>query len=295
MTFFSKHVFAAAAITALGSCASRERSEVGTQAYNQALSRAFDEVKARSPEGRDVASAQSLAALAGADLSRLRGSIEVVVFPKFSNLGDKDASTVRFDFGRPTTYTFNVVRNLECQKLVKENSAKWAHRENFKDVASSDLDCAILRVVQSEPKRSVANARQGDIKEAHLYLDSDYAVYGYDYEIRRTRRDSEVVHVKTDATAASGSSGLGMLPIDLPPSNPALAIVSEDQPVRASSDAFVTRKLQELKVSFRCARSKRISYKDSYGQRNNVQWCKGDVWPTVVENDRFVAVLKRGT
>jgi hypothetical protein len=293
MSYFSKPLFAALALTALGSCASRDRSEVGTQAYNQALSRAFDEMKARSPDGRDLASEQSLAALAGADLSKLRGSIEVVVFPKFSSLGDKNASAVHVDFGRPTTYTFNVVRNLACQKLVKENSAKWAHRDNFKD-ASADLDCAILRVVQSEPKRLVANVRQGDIKEAHLYLDSEYSVYGFDYEIMRTRRDSEVVHVKTDATAASGSSGLGMLPIDLPPSNPALAVVSDDQPVRASADAFVTRKLQELKVSFSCARGKRISYKDSYGQRNTTQWCKGDVWPTVVENDRFVAVLKRG-
>lgn len=293
MSYFSKPLFAALALTALGSCASRDRSEVGTQAYNQALSRAFDEMKARSPDGRDLASEQSLASLAGADLSKLRGSIEVVVFPKFSSLGDKNASAVHVDFGRPTTYTFNVVRNLDCQKLVKENSAKWAHRDNFKD-ASADLDCAILRVVQSEPKRLVANVRQGDIKEAHLYLDSEYSVYGFDYEIMRTRRDSEVVHVKTDATAASGSSGLGMLPIDLPPSNPALAVVSDDQPVRASADAFVTRKLQELKVSFSCARGKRILYKDSYGQRNTIQWCKGDVWPTVVENDRFVAVLKRG-
>ncbi|MEO5666796.1 MAG: hypothetical protein ABIR96_01925 [Bdellovibrionota bacterium] len=293
MFVISKKVLATVSLVALASCSSHQGAGVGPQAYRQALNQAFDDLKARSPEGREVASEQSIAVEAGADFSKLRGSIEVVVFPKMSNMAEKRPGVVRTQFGRPTTYSFNVVRNLECAKLVRENTDKWAHRENFKTAAAGQ-SCAILRIFQSEPKRLVANVRQGDIKETHLYLDSDYAVYGYDYEIMRSNRESEVVHVGTDEAVASGSSGLGMIPLDLPPSNSALSVVADNQPLHVSSDAFVNRKLQELRVSPSCSRAKKILYKDTFGQRNEVQWCQGDVWPTVVENARFVAVLKRG-
>jgi hypothetical protein len=293
MSYLSKGLYAIAALAAFVSCSTRYGEGVGPQAYHRALNQAFDELKARSPEGREVASERSVAQEAGADFSKLRGSIEVIVFPKFGTLAEKRASAVRLDFGRPIVYTMNVVRNLSCGKLVREGADQWSHRENFKD-ADARLDCAILRIFQSEPKRVVANARQGDVKETHLYIDSNYAVYGYDHEILRTRRDSEVVRVKTDATVASGSSGLGLAPIDLPPANAQLAILNFDRPVIASEDAFVKRKLQEFRVSLSCSRGTHVAYRDIYGQRNDVQWCRGDVWPTVLENDRFLAVLKRG-
>jgi hypothetical protein len=57
---------------------------------------------------------------------------------------------------------------------------------------------------------------------------------------------------------------------------------------------IVMRKLQELKVGPLCTFATQISYKDVYGQRNTTQWCQGDIWPTIIENDRFLAVLKRG-
>jgi len=294
MSYIAKHVVTMAALVALVSCSSRNNSGVGEAAYRHALNQAFDEAKALGPEGRELASAKTTVEATGAEFSKLRGSIEVVVFPKLSNMAEKSRAAIKVEFGRPTVFTMNVVRNLKCSQLVRENTNKWNHRENFKQVAETDLSCAILRINQTEPKPLVANARQGDIKETHLYIDSEYAVYGHDSEILRNRRDSEVLRVKTDATLSSGSSGLNAVPLDLPPANAALAVIKSDQVVKASSDAFVNRKLAEMGVALTCNRGTRIAYKDIYGQRNDVQWCRGDVWPTVVENGRFVAVLKRG-
>lgn len=294
MSYIAKYVVTAAALAVLASCSSRNTAGVGEVAYRQALNQAFDELKVFSAEGRELASVGSTVEAVGADLSKLRGSIEVVVFPKLSNMAEKSRAAIKSEFGRPSVFTFNVVRNLKCSQLVRENTSKWNHRENFKSAAASNLDCAILRINQSEPRPLAANARQGDVKETHIYIDSQYAVYGYDFEILRNRRDSEVVRVKTDALLSSGSSGLGAVPLDLPPAQAAQAVIKGDQVVKASTDAFVNRKLAEMGIALTCSRGNRIAYKDVYGQRNNVQWCRGDVWPTVVENERFVAVLKRG-
>jgi hypothetical protein len=242
MSRFLRYFFALGSLPALGllgSCSSRPGFGTGPHAYTQALNQAFDEIKARSPEGRELASDETLVEGMGVDLARLRGSIEVVVFPKLSNIADKNSEPGYVEYGRPIVYTFNVVRNLECAKLVRERTDKWSHQVYFKDLATSDKRCAVLRVFQSVPQRKPANTRRGDIKEVHVYLDSDYGVYGYDYEIMRSRRDAELLRVQTDPSlAAAGSSGLGLIPLDLPPPNPALAVVRKSQATEVSSDAY---------------------------------------------------------
>jgi hypothetical protein len=277
------------------SCSHRSALLTGEAAYNRALDQAFYELEAKNnlAEGRELASDQSVADLAGADFSKLRGSIEVVVFPKLSNGSEKRKEALRVNIGSPITYTFNVQRNLNCKQLNKEIASQWSHQQFFADV-DSDADCAILRVFQSAPQKKVANVRPGDVKELRLYVDSNYGVYGFDYDLMRSRRDSEVVRVKTDARTTPGSSGLGLFPVNLPPVNAAEARVQTERPIQVSQDAYVNRKLKELGVKLSCSHGTHAEYRDVYGIVHRTQWCRGDVWPTLVENANMIAVLKRG-
>lgn len=292
---FVRYASLLACASLAASCSHHSAPLTGEAAYNQALDQAFHELEAKNnlAEGRELASDQSVADLAGAEFSKLRGSIEVVVFPKLSNGTEKRNEPLRVNIGSPITYTFNVQRNLNCKQLKNENSAQWSHQQFFADV-DADLDCAILRVFQSAPQKKVANARRGDVKELRLYVDSDYGVYGFDYDLMRSRRDSEVVRVKTDARSTPGSSGLGLFPVDLPPVNSAEARVQTARPIQVSKDAYVNRKLRELGVTLSCSNGTHAEYKDVYGTVHRTQWCRGDVWPTIVENANMIAVLKRG-
>jgi|GEM_PF-2647647 len=278
-----------------GACSHNSGHVTGEAAYNNALDKAFTELAMRrgGEEGREVASDESVSDRAGADFSKLRGSIEVVVFPKLSNGTEKREGKIHVNIGRPITYTLNIQRNLKCAQLVRENTDKWSHKQFFAD-ADTDLDCAILRVFQSAPEKKTANVRRGDIKEARLYIDSQYGVHGLDYEIMRTKRDSETVRVKTDVDSTEGSSGLGLLPIDLPPVNSAEARIENNKVITLSKDAYLQRKIRELGVSLSCTTGTQAEYKDYFGNINRTQWCRGDVWPTVVENANMIAILKRG-
>lgn len=293
-----KYGFRAIALCVMGFgisfCAHNKKSEQKSAAYQNALNKAFAEIQStRNYSGRGLASTGSVASSSGANFSNLRGSIELVVFPKYTNATEKNSTPVQVRIGRPLTYKINIERNLNCQQLIKEKTDKWMHQTYFANIGV-DKSCAILRMFQSQPEVKTANLIKGDTKEVRMYIDSDYGVYGIDHEIMRSRRDSEWVNVKTDSRTTPGASGLGLIPLNLPPISASDAKLETDKALEVSNDPYLKRKLMEMGVTFNCTAATRSEYKDVYGNINRIQWCKGDVWPTVVENANMITVLKRG-
>ncbi len=182
--------------------------------------------------------------------------------------GDKDAS-------KPSLRTCNVVELTNLDLKEKKGSSQ---RANFAD----------------EPE------------QVRIFLNQDLGVRGYQL-VNTYRANSQIVkNIKTDPNEA-GLGGFEFFPADLPPqqASPLNEMVVEDVKDvsafmadgesltwRARLDGFYTNKIRQTQRSFRLPRceGKIFRFKDYYGQKSTVGWCKYSAWPEFIENGRYLAV-----
>jgi hypothetical protein len=271
----------------LGGCASP-----GKQAYSTALADAFAEAHLQNV--RKLASDETVSGQAGADFGKLARRVEFVVFPKTTDIAEKVLRRGPARLAAPVTFAAQAQRHLECGRLLRENSAQWAHREFFAGLERSTEKCAILRVFQVAPAPSPANTRVGDVNEIRLYLDGGYRPYGIEHFIQTSNRDTRKEKVGLDPELST-SSGLSLFPIDLPSANPSRLAEFRRGPLdrRTERDTWYKNKIRALGVENHCEDAAWIKWVDDFGSVNQAAWCRGDAWPTYVENDRFEALLKR--
>ncbi len=250
-------------------------------AYDSALRQAFNEFDARA--SRTVASPGSGQTLP--QFSRLRGRLEMLVFPKISDQASKTQDTPLLTYGAPIRFGITAQRLLECSKLRKENSTKWAHREFFPADLPSGSDCGILDVRQLDPRPSPGSIRQGDLAAARVYLDSNYRTHGIEIEIHEDSRRTRTARLRWQAGEPS-SSGLTLFPIDVPVAGRMDAV---DAPLPLPADPYVAAKLKKFGAR-QCLESRLYRYRDVYGNTTVVGWCEGDAWPSTMENHRFFAI-----
>lgn len=232
----------------------------------------------------------------------LDGSWELTVFPKVAASSEKsEANTI--EFGRPYKFEFTAQRRFQaCKSLYKEisTSKKW-HAAFFDSVKNdTNLKCAIIRVSMKNDKP--VNRSVDDVAEVRMYIDDMYRAYGTDIDTYK----SDLREINTNFVPyerhESISSGLGSFPIDLPN---LLSLASyaeksardtkfEDAQLALPSDKYVSHKLEQSmpdlcknKVAYN------LSYRDYYGSKVKVGWCKGDAWPTTIDNRKFFAVTTR--
>jgi hypothetical protein len=255
-----------------------------TGTYERAIDQAFQELESKTL--RSPASTSRADRLA--TFRKLRGRTEMIVFPKISNRGSKTELEPFQAFASPVRFAITAQRLLSCQKLLQENTSKWAHREHFPADIHSSLDCGIFELKQVAPEIKEGNRRFGDAIAARLYLDSNYHPYGIDMELHESRGKSATTSMKWNP-AESPSSGLTLFPMDLPNLDIHSSSVGE-LPVPA--DAYVRNKMKKFGASS-CEEARRYQYRDLYGNTTVVGWCDGAGWPTTIENSRFFAITVR--
>ncbi len=255
------------------------------RAYQSALDRAFSELDSRAVRG--VASdSRGLKP----PFAKLRGRLEMLVFPKVSDLASKTSEAPLLGFSSPIRFGITAQRLLDCAKLRKEKSSKWAHREFFPEELPQGSLCAILELAQLSPKPSAGSIRRGDLKAARIYLDEAYRTHGIEFEIHEDARSTRTARVSWDSDEPS-SSGLTLLPLDLPVLSRMDGVPS---PLPIPTDPYVSAKARRLGARS-CSSARRYDYRDLYGNLNTVSWCAGDAWPTTMENTRFFAILLEGS
>jgi hypothetical protein len=291
-------------------------------AYNYELNKAFSEADARN-NMRTLASGGAKALL-DADFSKLRGSWNMVVFPKMNDMTEMEATTPDEEkalatealYDRPQEYRFSVQMNSGCAALLTkvgpgkdaQGRQKFYHREYFNPAHVADVksiedlkgrSCAILSVGRingfgnkhpNAPYLNPAQWHPDDVIALKLYLDSDYRAHGMDVESATGKRESAIRNLRLNPTEPL-SSGLLAFPVDLP----ALAVMpTSNADVEIPRDPYVQNKIKKMGIDTKCAKgSYTFHYKDVYGGPIAVTWCKGGAWPTAIENNRFFAIVDR--
>jgi hypothetical protein len=251
-------------------------------AYDAALARAFDDHASRTERAPSSLDGPE------EEFQSLRGRTEVLVFPKVSNQASMTSEETIRGFSSPIRFSITSQRLLSCRKLLEEKTSKWAHREFFGKTVDPALDCGILELKQTAPEVKAGNRRNGDSLAARIYLDSRYQVHGIEFDIYRTRGESDTTRIKWDPQDAS-SSGLTLFPIDIPRLD---SRSGSEGALPIPEDAYVRAKMKKFKAES-CTTARTYQYRDLYGNRNTVGWCDGSAWPTVIDNSRFFAITVR--
>jgi hypothetical protein len=239
------------------------------------------------------------------NFSNLNGAKFYTVFPKKSNISEKNQNLPSVSLAPPQLYKINVMWSDSCAKITKsQNLPNFVHAEYFSS-ATQGL-CKVLRVVRTAPKKT--NWLEGDVKELRLHLGTGYRAFGIDTDLHANKRDTKTSPLKWDASK-SLSSGLSNFPIDFPnvsePRFTELLDLGYDRMPELPNYILalfegenLSKRMQTIRKNLKfdskgrlCAKGIRLDYIDFYGSNTQVSWCQQDLLPTTIENDRFFAIL----
>ena len=262
-----------------------------------------------------------------ADLGNSVKGFEVWVFPKVSNIAKKTRAPMKVVLKKPVGFKFSSPIWISCGEIGKFQNAKYVHQKVF----PADLDpkgrCGVIVVKRSAHGTTESyslnpkNFAMGDIVEMRVYIDSHYRGYAMEILTFTGERVSGRNDYKQELAArllpldpnTPISSGLTLFPVDLPVlafSEKSSArvdlqdlidsdrVLVQSAVVSAPNDKKINDQVggsSGPKRFVACGKDRgfRFEYADLYGNKNTVGWCKGDFWPSVIENNRFVAVRKQ--
>ena len=250
--------------------------------YAYSVNQAFGEIEA--PPSNRMPATDVITALQ-ADFASLRNGYEIAVFPKVTNRTRKSRRAPRRSFAGPVLFEVSAQRLLECGKLMQEDSPQWQAKDAFQgEVQDQDL-CAILRF----RIKSGQTGLHDEIRELRLYLSSGYRAHAWDIDVQAgLHGEIATRRLKLDPKDPA-SSALTLYPVDLPALDRIVSLKRE--PLSIPADAGFRAKLTKSRIAL-CAEAYSIPYRDAYESNNQVYWCAGDAWPSWVETERSIAVLK---
>lgn len=196
---------------------------------------------------------------------------EVVVYPKFLAIPEtQKANRTSIQLGEPGKFKFRIDRQGHC--ALADELVSAAERET----------CVQVEI---KPLRTTTSGSQ----YVRVFMTPELRVYGlsyheYDPATDAVRKQRKKLKWDSDEPLSSELLSLSqdIVPLDLPMyANDRLKFKSEklafDRGDRAgqSCDAF------------------KFSYTNAYGSRVKTAWCKSDPWPSVVETNRYIAVLNQ--
>jgi hypothetical protein len=312
---------------ALGCASSNQRNlasdatpaEPAVNAYQAAIDQAFSELKQKNASLKTAASSEGGASTFKKRFSLLPAHFDMVVFPKHTNVakdfGRKPAASANSpsiaqamgmtkdelrsyssdsEFETPRLFHFEVVKQLDCKQAPFHGKVSAT-----KDSAPT-LQCAKIsitpgrRVLRGQAlEANPARAKLNELVQVDVYIDSQFRTHAVDYRTTSTLGPGGTPQITTEHRLLkwnrriSLTSGLTTFPIDLPNIYQAV----QKGAVHGIDDAFVKTQLQSLNFEA-CASDSSYQYKDLYGNRDRVSWCEAHGWPSVIENNRFLAVLK---
>jgi hypothetical protein len=243
-------------------------SSTSSSAYQAAVDQAFADLQARDTVRSPASS--GLAAQAVQNFSKTQ-SFEVVAYPKLMSFpkSDRDPKT-KLKLGSPVTFQYRVDRQGKCAL--------------GKTVVPADQ---IANCVQVEIKPVASPKHIGQF--IRVFMTPDYRVYGISYHDLnastgnvKTRRTI----VKWDQSEPLSSDSLSLskqfVPLDLP-------IYATNAVRLAASDITINTGTRKGET----CNGWKVRYHNTYGSNVKADWCSNDPWPTVVETDRYVAVLNK--
>jgi hypothetical protein len=277
------------AFALLQGCSSKPKLEVTgdtVKPYDLALDAAFQEVEIA--QRKPAASQISLKERLKFDLGRLQGSVQVAVFSKIGNLTSKKREAVSSNYAGPVFFEISAQRLLSCAKLKKETTPRWRIQEFFDQGASDQAVCGIFRVRPSGV-RSRNFRKRSEVQEMRLYVSDDFRPHGLEVEFLEDGETQVSRPLKLDPEIPGGVS-LAMFPVDLPILSQILQY--EKRIVNLPQDPKFQSRFRKAKLSI-CEEGYQFSYRDAYGVENQVTWCEGSSWPSIVETPSYLAILKR--
>ena len=246
-------------------------------AYKDALSRAFADLEHKTSSRGPAAVGDGLAI---PDLLKAR-SFRVQVFAKIHRLGQgrHDPRLKQAELAKASDFIFDVSERASC-----DGFSTGPHLQGI-DGPSPCLQVEIRPV-------DVRNSR---VHQAiHLYMDRQYRVYALNYhevdsvsgQVLKMRKQ-----IKWDPSEPLSSDLLSLTneiaPIDLP-----LYASNGLAQARAQIDVADFAGLELVNEPAACHGST-FSYRNTFGSPIHAGWCDGDPWPTVVESNRYIAILER--
>lgn len=240
-------------------------------AYQLGVQRAFAELNQRQLD-RSPASENdpehAVKATFAANFSKTQ-RFRVLVFPKLMSLGTQHrGQTSQIVYGKtPTRFEFQIDKISHCaaaEELVPEDKRNTC--------------------VQVEIRPLVAGKGQ----YVRIFMNPDYRVFGlsyhdYDSELREFKKARK--KVKWDPSEPLSSELLSL----------AREVVPLDLPLHASN-AF--RSIQQnIVIGMGSRKGENCQavtyiYKNTYGSLIKADWCISDPWPSVVETNRYAAILE---
>ena len=292
-------------------------------AKKSARKQAFSELNNEfTDEGRSIASsAASKKYLAIAPGIENASTFKVMVFPKLTNKSEKTSDSVlpnyviskmsesqqndyyqeMIEYGKPTTYTFDTPRSIPCYQLAKQSGKLQASKffggyKHFEE--NKKLKCLILRVKLERLK--TAQIKRDDIVAKYIYIDQFYRPYGVLMQIanRKSPRrsgDFRTIALRLDPSKTL-TSGLTLFPIDVPNlgvnNSSHRNMRAVNNPTELPRDRYVRKQVRRYsKVDF-CSKGAATGYKNEFGDKVFVGWCRGHLWPTIINSTKYLAVLK---
>ncbi|OUR97279.1 hypothetical protein A9Q84_13210 [Halobacteriovorax marinus] len=286
-------------------------------AYQQALQNSFKED--HKFHSRELASAGTQLASIGFNIEKLR-SFQVLSFPKITGIENKNLDSV-FDlssvkgmtlsektqyldslqsFGKPVTYEFHAVELQSCYKMIV-NRPKHRPEKFF---GSADLyksnktkKCLVLEV-KKRPLTKRSRLRKDDLIALRLYFDDELRPFGksVDYHDKNESKNTRTVDYRIDQRS-SMSSELSEFPVDFPNFSATRVLRSWKKSSSATlnipDQKYVQSKITKLVRVKKCNSGYQTNYKDIFGNKVRVGWCKGHSWPTTIHTNRFFSIVKR--
>jgi hypothetical protein len=208
-------------------------------------------------------------------------------------------------YERPIQFRFVANPLVNCKQLISRNDFSRAiNKDVFNRVPASDqakLMCGYIKFTPVNDRP--ANRAAGDLAEANIYLTSDYRPYGLDVSTYTTKRTTNRVTLTTDPDF-SVSSAVDLVPYDMPnlyslsrmrAGGITSVTVTPVSSLKLPDDPYVRKKLSDAGLSgdpCKGAGAVQITYRDRMGLGTQVVgWCKGNAWPTMIENQKALSVL----
>lgn len=226
------------------------------------------------------------------DLPALSRSVEKYTDDLQERLRIKDSM---IDFANPVTYEVLPPKQIPCFEIVeryRSNSA--ALQRALKDYwTSSTTICneLIISIVDSENDQHLDfKAVKREIGRVLILNNSGGAL-------------AQMILSRDDKTNVNSSfvqpldpnldigSGFSILPLDWPRLTTHRQNIKSELEFRVPADSFVKNKLRSLgQIPVHCdSQLLGLKYNDSWGRTALAQWCYGDTFPKVLENEHYYA------